>query len=65
VQHAPSTEARDTVKDRRAREALLPEPLEQCDGQGLVVPLVRFANEDPDQNLFAIQNSHGLLLSSN
>jgi hypothetical protein len=58
VHDAVRAEAGNRLEDRRSGEALLPQPLEQGLREGAVVPCVGFADEDPDQDLFAVENAH-------
>jgi hypothetical protein len=58
MKNAAGAESGDSVKDRRAGKTFLAEPFEQGNREGLMMPLIRFADEDPGENLFAVENAH-------
>ncbi len=62
VQHAPGAEAGHRVEDGRPGEALLAQPLQERHGERLVMPFVRLPDEDPHQDLFAVEDAHDALL---
>src|SRR5438552_18524833 len=64
MEDAAGAEPGHAVKDRGAGEPLAPETLEKRHREGLVMPAVRFSDEDPRQELLAVQNPHGFLLPS-
>jgi Resolvase, N terminal domain len=59
VDDAGRPEARDAAHNRRTREALTAETLEQRSVQRLVMPGVAVADEDPDEGLLPVEYAHG------
>src|ERR1700688_1010093 len=58
VEDAAGAEPGDAVKDRRAGEPFAAETLEERHRERLVMPAVRFPDEDPRQELLAVQDPH-------
>jgi hypothetical protein len=59
-----AAEAGDAAEDGRAGEALLPRRSSSADVERLVLPASRSPHEDTDQDLFAVESAHGVVLPS-
>jgi hypothetical protein len=59
VKDRSGTEPGHALQHGCAGQMPRPEQLEQRHGQGLAVPLVRLPDEDPHQDLLALDPSHG------
>ncbi len=63
VKDAARSESGRALKDGGSGEAFPPEPLEERRRQRLVMPAVRLADEDADQDLLSVEDAHGFSFS--
>lgn len=64
MDHAAGAESGHSMENGGAGETLSTQPFEQRSIKWLMMPLFFFAEEDPDDEVFAIQNAHRCVLPS-